>query len=180
MGTDSLVSHPNSPPLAITGVAARIIRFDETWLRLRWRIEGSEQLFVPSFAGKGRADDLWQTTCFELFVRPEGGEAYSEFNLSPSERWAAYDFSAYRKGVAERAVPREPTCTMRKGSTFALFDAAIPAAAVPDLPANFGLTAVLEEEGGHKSYWAAAHPPQKPDFHDPACFTGTLEAPDER
>ena len=39
------------------------------------------------------------------------------------------------------------------------------------------LAAVIEEEGGVKSYWALAHPAEKPDFHDPACFTATLAAP---
>ena len=41
-----------------------------------------------------------------------------------------------------------------------------------------GLTAVIEEEGGVKSFWALAHgDPAKPDFHDPACFTAKLPAP---
>ena len=68
---------------------ARIIARDANWLRVRWRIEGAQQLIVPPFAGKGRADELWQTTCFELFLKPEGGVPYVEVNLSPSERWNA-------------------------------------------------------------------------------------------
>ncbi len=150
---------------------------DRNWLCLRWRIEGPSSLVVPGLAGRSRADGLWQTTCFELFVKPEGGEAYAEFNLSPSERWAAYDFTGYREGMADRPIPRAPLCTWRGGRTFAIFDAAIPSSALPSLPAAIALTAVLEEKGGVKSYWAAAHPRAKPDFHDPACFTGRLEAP---
>ena len=69
-------------------VEAKIIGADDSWLRLRWRIEGAQALVVPPFAGKGRADELWKTTCFELFLRPGGGASYCEFNLSPSERWA--------------------------------------------------------------------------------------------
>jgi hypothetical protein len=66
---------------------------------------------------------------------------------------------------------------MRLGSSFAIFDAAIPRAGLPegDCAANF--CAVIEEEGGALSYWALAHPADKPDFHDPACFTATLPAP---
>ena len=177
MGTDGLIPHPASAPSAVASVTARVVSLDTNWLTLRWRIEGSGKIVVPPLAGKGRADGLWQTTCFELFVLPEGGEAYSEFNLSASEQWAAYDFSAYREGMRERPVPRDPVCTWRAGSAFSLFDAALPASALPQLPARIALTAVLEEEGGTKSYWAAAHPSGKPDFHDPACFTGTLAAP---
>ena len=95
---------------------------------------------------------MWQTTCFELFLRPIDGAAYAEFNLSPSENWAAYDFAAYREGMANRAMPRDPVCTWRRGTAFSLFDAAIPAGGLPRLPAAFALTAVLEEEGGVKSY----------------------------
>ncbi|HSG34315.1 MAG TPA: DOMON-like domain-containing protein, partial [Sphingomonadaceae bacterium] len=132
---------------------------------------------VPAFAGKGRADGLWQTTCFEAFLMPEGGLAYVELNLSPSERWAAYDFDDYRAGMREREFPREPDCTMRIGSSFAIFDAAIPASGLPGVPCGLGLSAVIEEEGGVLSYWALAHPEGKPDFHHPACFAATLPAP---
>ncbi|MXP09557.1 DOMON-like domain-containing protein [Pseudoblastomonas halimionae] len=177
MQTHVLVAHPAFPPVQVRGMEARVIGHDANWLRLRWRIEGSAGLVVPAFAGKGRADELWKTTCFEAFLQPEGGSAYVELNLSPSERWAAYDFTAPREGMSERAMPREPDCTMRQGSSFAIFDAAIPAAGLPNAVCNLGLTAVIEEDGGVKSYWALAHGAEHPDFHDPACFKAQLAAP---
>jgi hypothetical protein len=174
----SLQPHPAHPPTRVEAVTARVLGADAHWLRLRWRIDGAQGLAVPPFAGKGRADDLWRTTCFELFLMPEGGEGYCEFNLSPSERWAAYDFSGYRAGMAERPADREPQGTMRLGSSFAIFDAAIPLAALPNRECRMNLAAVIEEQGGAKSYWALAHPAGKPDFHDPACFVATLPAPE--
>ena len=177
MQTHPLTAHPAHPPATVRSVEAKIIGADDSWLRLRWRIEGGQALVVPPFAGKGRADELWKTTCFELFLRPEGGASYCEFNLSPSERWAAYDFSGYREGMAERPAEREPQTTIRQGSSFAIFDAAIPLTALPASDCAMNLAAVIEEEGGTKSYWALAHPADKPDFHDPACFTATLAAP---
>jgi hypothetical protein len=172
-----LSSHPAHPPLAASQVEAKVIGRDANWLRVRWRIERSQSLVVPPFAGKGRADELWQTTCFELFLKPEGGAGYVEINLSPSERWNAYDFEAYRWGMAERAFPREPECTLRLGSSFAIFDAAIPVGGLPGVECAMGLSAVIEEQGGVKSFWALAHPDAKPDFHAPACFAATLPAP---
>src|SRR6187549_312596 len=177
MQTHLLEPHPDHPPAGVSQVEARIIGRDASWLRLRWRIEGSQSLVVPPFAGKGRADELWQTTCFELFLKPEGSVPYLEINLSPSERWNAYDFEAYRWGMAERPFPREPECTLRLGSSFAIFDAAIPVAGLPDADCAMGLSAVIEEQGGVKSYWALAHPDAKPDFHAPACFAAELPAP---
>jgi len=175
--TFELIPHPANPPLAVSSVQARILALDAHWLTLRWRVEGAGQLVMPAFAGKCRADGLWQTTCFELFARSEGGDAYAEFNLSPSQSWAAYDFSAYREGMAERPVPRDPVCTPRRGQSVLIFDAALPAAALPSRPWSYGLTAVIEEAGGHKSYWAIAHRADKPDFHSEACFAAKLAAP---
>ena len=177
METYRLIPHSAHPPLAVSGVEARVVGHNANWLRLRWRIEGSGELVVPKFAGKGRADGLWQTTCFELFLRPAGGDAYCEFNLSPSERWNTYDFSSRRGGMAERTMPREPECTIRLGSSFAIFDAAIPAAGLPISECSMALTCVIEEAVGQKSYWALDHGEIEPDFHDPACFTAHLAAP---
>ena len=174
----TLQPHPDHPPGQVTAIKARIKCNDPHWLQLRWSLEGTADLVVPPFAGKGRADGLWQTTCFELFVRQPGSDAYAEFNLSPSERWAAYDFSGYRAGMTERAMPRDPDCALRRGRNMAIFDAAIPLAALPSLPWDYALTAVLEETGGRKSYWAMQHPDGPADFHHPACFAGALAAPE--
>jgi hypothetical protein len=79
--------------------------------------------------------------------------------------------------MTERPAEREPQGTMRQGSSFAIFDAAIPLTALPDRECRMNLAAVIVERGGEKSYWAIAHPADKPDFHDPACFAATLPAP---
>lgn len=173
----SLAFHPATPPHAIREVSARIIGFDENWLRLRWTLLGTGDLVVPAFAGKGRADGLWQTTCFEFFLQPADGAGYVELNLSPSERWNAYRFAARREGMEELPMPHEPTCTWRQGTDRAIFDAAVPASALPATPWQCAFTAVIEESGGHKSYWSVAHGGERPDFHDPACFTLQVAAP---
>lgn len=177
MQTHQLVAHPAHAPARVSGVEAKVIGFDADWLRVRWRVEGAQELVVPQFAGRGRADELWRTTCFELFLRPQGAQSYVELNLSPSERWAAYDFKSYRDEMSERPASREPDCTMRQGSSFAIFDAAIPFDILPGLPAAANFAAVIEEQGGMKSYWALAHPSARPDFHDAACFTAELAPP---
>jgi hypothetical protein len=161
------------PPLAVKTITARLNTDDANWLRIRWRIEGAAHLIVPPFAGKSRADGLWRTTCFELFIHAEGQPGYSEFNLSPSERWAAYDFTGYRQGMTNRKMTRDPVCTMRQGANVAIFDAAIPHAALPPLPWRFGLSAVIEEEGA-KSYWAHDHRSAQPDFHEMRSWPGAL------
>jgi hypothetical protein len=192
--TLQLIVHPAHLPARVNTVAARVLSHDANWCVLRWKVDGAADLVVPAFAGRARTDGLWQTTCFELFVAPlaqlphtapaqderdgrEGqGEGYAEFNFSPSERWAAYDFTGYRAGMADRAMPA-PVITPRRGGDVLICDVAIPTAALPPLPWRYGLTAVLEEAGAVKSFWALAHPRQAPDFHDPACLAATLAAP---
>jgi len=39
-----------------------------------------------------------------------------------------------------------------------------------DQPWKLGLSAVIEERNGRKSYWALRHPAGQPDFHHPDCF----------
>ena len=177
MQTHRLTAHPAHPSSRVSAVVAKVIGFDADWLRVRWRVDGAQELVIPPFAGRGREDDLWRTTCFELFLRPVGDDAYVELNLSPSERWAAYDFADYREGMRDRPASREPDCTIRQGSSFAIFDAAIPRDVLPPLPSAANFTAVIEEQGGIKSYWALAHSAAKPDFHEAACFTAELAPP---
>jgi hypothetical protein len=175
--TLSLVPHPDHLPQRVSAVSTAVIGLDRHWLRLRWRVSDAAGVVIPPFAGRGRADGLWQRTCFELFLREPGSEAYVELNLSPSEEWAAYDFSGYRAGMAERAMPRDCDCTIRRGGNLLIFDAAVPVAGLPAAPWEMGISAVIEEEGGAKSLWALRHAAGKADFHADACFAARLAAP---
>ena len=128
--------------------------------------------FVLPDGEPGRADELWQTTCFEAFLRPSGDEAYREWNFAPSGQWAAYDFPAYRDDRAEAEVS-PPYVRMEDNFTWWALGATIPVDA--EQAWELGLSAVLEEKDGTKSYWAIAHPPgDKPDFHAPDCFAARL------
>ncbi len=177
MQTHQLMPHPAFPPVAVTKIEARL-HIVGNWLQLRWRIEGSGKVILPAFTGSQRRDELWRTTCFELFARQEAQQSYCEINLSLSEAWAAYDFTDRRKGMAERAVKREPVITPRQGSGLLIFDAALPLGDLPPLPLAYAMNCVIEEDGGRLSYWAMAHGAGAPDFHDPACFAATLAAPE--
>ena len=188
----SLVPHPDHPPPAVTGLHVELAREGET-MALAYRVEGSASLAIPAPAAPVRTDGLWRTTCFELFVKPAGGEGYHEFNFSPSGQWAAYAFDGHRAGMRDLAMeapvvawgdgvlsariilPRgrrgsasglsQPDPDVRRGGNESGEDARI------------ALTAVIEEKDGTKSFWSLAHPPGAPDFHHDACFVATLPAP---
>ena len=178
MQAHRLKPHPMHPPLSVSSVEVKLRADDPNWLRIRWRIEEAQDVFLPKIAGKKRADGLWQSTCFEVFMQPVGGEPYCEWNFSPSRKWNAYDFQGYRDGMAEREIAALPDGQLHAGSKLLIFDAAIPKAAIPPGELNIGITAVVEEKGGTKSYWSLVHPhDDRADFHDPACFALALAAP---
>ena len=119
-----------------------------------------------------RAEDLWQTTCFEAFLRNPSEQGYREWNFAPSGNWAAYDFASHREGRSDADVA-EPYVRIEDNLTWWALAATIAVDA--EIPWALGVSAILEEKDGTKSYWALAHPPgDKPDFHHPVCFAAHL------
>ena len=169
-----LEPHPAAPPGAVKFVNVQVRR-EPRGLQLLYAVEcDPARLKLPAPQEAYRADGLWQTTCFELFVRG-AGEAYREFNFSPSGQWAAYGFRGYRAGKEALALEEPPTARLLQPEPFGIVLLASVALEL-EPNARFGPTAIIEETDGTMSYWAPAHPlGDRPDFHDPACFA--LELP---
>lgn len=172
----SLTSHPTRPALRIDAVEAEVERPSANLLRFRYVVRGDiAALAVPAPSAPLRADNLWKTTCFEAFLKPASGAGYREFNFSPSGRWAAYDFAAYRDLTGDAGLPAAPQIgSSRTADRLEL--TAILSLDLPDEPCRLGLSAVIEEIGHGISYWALSHPEGKPDFHHDACFASELPA----
>lgn len=131
-----------------------------------FRLDGRvDAIVLPRSGASVRADDLWKTTCFEIFWQPIGGSAYREFNLSPSGRWAAYDFDRFREGMRNAPVDAI-SLTTSSINTELVLKASI-AADLP-APAQVALNAIVEHDGGAMQYWALAFGPGKPEFHSEA------------
>ena len=177
MARFQLVPHPDHPPHAVESIWVEAHRKHDGAIWIEYALTGSSGLALPAEQSLGRADDLWKTTCFELFFRPARGERYVEFNFSPSFQWAAYAFEGYREGRRNLAA-EDPEIEVSVGADPHFFLAAEPwPADILSGDGAFGFTAVIEETDGTKSYWALAHPPGAPDFHHPACFAATLPPP---
>jgi hypothetical protein len=164
----SLICHPDTPANGVEAIEATVRHAYDRWV-LTFQIVGIVPV-IPAPAAPDRTDGLWTTTCFELFLRGEG-EAYVEFNFSPSTQWAAYHFPAYRTTMADLQMTAPQIEPIEDGLRVTMDYA-------PDVLGHLqvGLCAVIEEIDGIKSYWALAHPPGKPDFHHPDCFALTLPA----
>lgn len=169
MQTLELMAHPAFHPSKVTGISVRWSVLPDKRLMLRYRVDGCESLVVPRFRGSGQADELWKTTCFELFLY-DGEGRYREFNFSPSGQWAQYGFSGYRNRDDQGPGLRDaPVISHEQGASVFVQTVFIDAAII-DGAERAALAAVIEEEGGRPSYWALAHNGLQPDFHDPFGF----------
>lgn len=165
-----LIPHASSPVSPARHIAVHVERNggDATIIYDVTGNLGAIALPAPSRAT--RRDELWKATCFELFVRAPGADAYREWNFAPSGEWAAYAFDSYRAGmrdadvvapvVAVEAVDDQLRVTVK--------------VALGDGPLQAGLSAVIRDVTGDTSYWALAHPPGKADFHHADCFAAEL------
>lgn len=168
----ALVRHPETPCAETASVSALARRDAASRLLLEYALEGDlAALRIPATTRPKRAHGLWQHTCFEAFIGVEDSDAYVEINLAPSGEWAAWTFDRYRSGQRDAAVP-EPRFDILAGSASLALRAELDLAAVPWIAAaaiwRVGLAAVLESRSGALSYWALAHGPGRPDFHDAA------------
>ena len=161
----ALIPHPDLPAPDLR-IAVEIARPNPRTLQLTYTAAGDiRALAIPFTTTPARTDELWRHTCFEAFLRAANTDAYFEFNFAPSTQWAAYQFSGYREGIAPADIAAPAIAVKAAADTFQL-------TVTLDLPSpspwRLGLSAVVEEASGRKSYWALVHPDGRPDFHHAA------------
>lgn len=173
--------HPESRCKVVHEIAVSITRPWPNTLVFDYRVSGIvDALRLAPVSFPARSDDLWQHTCFEAFIRPSASPsaAYYEFNFAPSTQWAAYQFAGYRKDMSNLRDMDVPRIEVESDDKVHKLTAMLELAQLPDLlqaeGLQLGLSAVIEETNGNKSYWALAHPPGKADFHHEDGFSFTL------
>jgi hypothetical protein len=171
--------HPDTVCAAVTQIEVDVARPRAGSLILTYAVTGKiGELAMPPIADPVRTDELWQHTCFEAFLRGSVGAGYFEFNFAPSTQWAAYRFSNYRTGKCVATEISTPLIAVEGGPERYLLRASLELDQLEPRSTSkggdgmwrLGLSAIIEETSGHRSYWALAHPPGKPDFHHPDCF----------
>ena len=175
----TLLPHPSCPTVGVCGVTAQLLSLDKASVEIEFRVRHDGSVKLPGPASPVRTDNLWQTTCFEAFLKPIGGAGYREWNFSPSFAWAAYVFEGYRQGGQPLPVRLDPELVLTPHShDFRWLELSAEFDLPPSIPmpAQLALSAVIEETDGTKSYWALAHPSDVPDFHHPDSFVLELPA----
>ncbi|GAA4009552.1 DOMON-like domain-containing protein [Sphingomonas humi] len=173
-----LAPHPGTvpnPPFSLWASAERSAAFGSTaTLNLWFGISAPIGRFRVPLADHEptRRDNLWQSTCFECFLKEEGQDAYQEWNFAPSGDWAAYDFAAEREDMAPAEVTSPPYIRTEDNLTWWGLGATLSIPAEPRF--TIALSAVIEEQSGARHFFALHHPSDQPDFHHPDCFTARL------
>ena len=167
----TLVLHPDCAPGSIQSIMADIIPTADG-CRVTFVARGDvTSIAVPAVDAPGRFDNLWKTTCFEIFWSHDG-TSYREFNLSPSTRWACYDFDAFREGM--RNAPAEVEIAVTVSESELRLTAEIRSD-LP-LPATVALNGIIEDADGKNRFWALAFRPGAPEFHASECRAVELRA----
>jgi hypothetical protein len=169
-----LLKHPDSCSSVAGNIEVEVMRPGVNSLVLTYIVTGKmSDVRMPPVTVAAHRDGLWRHTCFEAFVRASSGDEYYEFNFAPSTQWAAYRFSSYRSGMRIAAEISTPSIEVRSSPDCYTLQASLDLDSL-SLPRKalwrLGLSAVIEDISGRKSYWALMHPAGKPDFHDADSF----------
>ena len=132
----------------------------------------SELIWPAATTPPERRDELWQSTCLELFIAQPNEPRYWEINLSPSGDWNVYQLDGYRQGLqAEASIQRIRVSSQTVADQHQLqATVELPAALSQAASLEANLCAVLEHANGSNSYWALCHPGSEADFHARAGF----------
>ena len=167
---NQLIPHLGCATGSITAIAASI-EPTEHGCRAVFVARGDiARIAMPPADQPGRFDNLWKTTCFEIFWSHDE-TAYREFNLSPSGRWACYDFDGFREGM--RDAPAEVVITVAVSHTELRLEAEVRSE-LP-LPATVALNAIIKDADGVNRFWALAFRPGDPEFHAAECRAFALK-----
>jgi hypothetical protein len=152
---------------------------DASGLHLVYRLTGDlAQLRLPAATTPAAADRLWAHTCFEAFIAARAGDAYREWNFSPSGQWTENAFSGYRERTVQNGAAgafAAPAIHLNRAADFVELDVRIALPPWRCAGLALGLSAVVEDADGGLSFWALRHPSARPDFHHRDGFALSLD-----
>ncbi len=124
-----------------------------------------------------RKNELWQKTCFELFLGWDNEDSYWEFNFSTEGEWNLYYFSNYRepqppKEVEDFRLIEYKWMSRKELSVRFLFDENsekylrwVNQGLKREEHFLFSLCAVIQDWKGCNHYYCHQGDDRKPDFH---------------
>ena len=170
-----LKPHPQNLTIAPNAKLNADLSVKGSKLTAKFEFTSGEALLVPP-STRARKNELWKSTCFELFLKPLNSPNYWEINFCPTGDWNVYFFESYRSGMRDELKIKEVKLDQLEYSEskcvceFSVDLAPIELSGLVQV----GATAVIEMKSGSKSYWGLAHAGEQPNFHLAESFVYTL------
>lgn len=124
------------------------------------------QTVWPAYDRLQRQDRLWESTCFELFLKDAVGPGYLEINLSPSGGWNVYAFTGYRQDMQ---VSNRLVVDSIMQETGRRLTALLSWQGTPMTRVQLNAACILEASTGQPAFFSIEHG-TRPDFHDATCY----------
>lgn len=173
-----LQKHPKSKESSVNAISVNLIAHTDKSMSVAYSAQGDiDRLFIPPRTAGECKDNLWRTTCFEMFVGHTNSTTYWELNFSPSANWAAYKFTDYRQNRQNEESFAINRLQMKQTKERFDLEVGFLFGALQDFDLTtvcFGFSAVMMDHHGNISYWALRHGDGPPDFHDNTCFSYML------
>ena len=154
------------PDIQITGKTSR----ENNILSIEYSLAGDcKNILFPEVSLQPlRRAELWKESCFEFFLAIPNQPQYWEFNMSPSGDWNIYYMDAYRRvGFREETLFQGLQFSAQRAPGGVIVNATVDLLPIlpSEIPAQLGITSVIQTRDGHETYWALAHPNPQADFH---------------
>lgn len=164
-----LEPHPDSQVKAVKRICVGYDLRTEDW-HLAFEVYGDiAQLELPPVHSVKLGQDLWQSSCFEMFIACTT-HSYRELNFAPDGRCAAADFAGYRRAPTWLRDPVLAHAESWQDAQRYRIDLSLAGTARPDMANHVGLCAIICDKSGAKSWWALQHEAGEPDFHHVSSF----------
>lgn len=176
--TFQLQPFPGFQPIPAITITGAVSRSPDNQINVIYHLQGAiDAIALPRLNSAAmRQWQLWESTCFELFIGLGGGlqqSHYWEINLSPNGNWNAFALTGYRQGIQEASqIDQLKIITQQQHDRFTL-EASFPLTDIIDPTATLAIsaTAVIQTQADDISYWAICHCGSEPDFHQRDSFT---------
>ncbi len=147
-------------------------------LKIAYELSGEDlsKILLPSpLINPGRVIGLWESTCFEMFIKNSNSDEYLEFNVTSEYTWNVFHFPNKKARLKEYLeIANLGVSAVNSKDKFCLtcwFSVdKLPSYFWSDGKMNIGLTAVIETKENELSYWAIKHADDKPNFHQHDTF----------
>lgn len=157
------------------------LRCDANILNMSFELSGAldEISLAKPVKSPARIQGLWQTTCFEVFIKNQESEEYIEFNFSSEYDWNCFYFPNKKSRLKEyQKITNLSVNSVKENTTF-FIESSVDLNKLPDglwkkNKMRIGPAAILESKTKELTYWACKHLDKVPNFHNHDSFNYEL------